>query len=137
VREEAKTVEAVRRHTGKQRQYQAAIQGLLLHPTNSEAAKAAGISEGTLYRYLNDDGFKALYNEAKRRMLDGTINKLRLASSGAVDVLIAIAHDPASPQSARVAASKVLLETAIRAGAIEEIEERLAAMEAMTIEGER
>ena len=37
--------------------------------------------------------FKAQYNEAKRRMLDGTINKLPLASSGAVDVLEAIAHD--------------------------------------------
>ncbi|MGH7954415.1 MAG: hypothetical protein ACREOZ_00485 [Gloeomargaritales cyanobacterium] len=133
-------MQASKRHTGKQRQWQLAIQGLLLHSTNADAANSAGISEGTLYRYLNDGSFKAMYNEAKRRMLDGTINKLRLASSGAVDVLEAIAHDPASPQSARVAAAKTLLEMAVRCGVMEEIEQRLMELEAnnaKVIEGVR
>ncbi|GGG71985.1 hypothetical protein [Edaphobacter dinghuensis] len=128
------------RHTGKRKQWNRAVEALLLTTTSRDAAKAAGISETTLYRYLNDGSFRAMYNEAKRRMLDGTINKLRLASSGAVDVLEAIAHDPASPQSARVAAAKTLLEMAVRCGAIEEIEQRLLELEASNakvIEGVR
>jgi hypothetical protein len=90
-----------------------------------------------MHRYLADKSFKVEYRVAKARMLDGALNRLRSASLEAVEVLVEISNDVAAASSARVSAAKAILELSLKAGAIEEIEDRLAAMEAMTIEGER
>lgn len=123
-------------HTGKTRHRQAAITALITSGTVEEAAEQANVSRRTMHRYLADESFKREYSEAKTRMLDGALNRLRASSLQAVDVLVAIAGDLASPPSARVSAAKAIIEMSLKAGAIEEIEARLAAMEAMTIEGE-
>lgn len=125
-------VRASERRRGKHRQQTAAIQALLTQPTIELAARTSGISPTTLYRYMQLEEFQAAYKDAKQRMLDGAINKLRNASSGAVDVLEAIAHDLASPQSSRVAAAKAILQLAIEAGAIEDLNERLSELESRT-----
>jgi hypothetical protein len=95
------------------------------------------VSPRTMHRYLADKSFKVEYRVAKARMLDGALNRLRSASLEAVEVLVEISNDVAAASSARVSAAKAILELSLKAGAIEEIEDRLAAMEAMTIEGER
>ena len=114
---------------GKQRQQELAIQGLLLQPTIELAAEYSGVSKATLYRFLAQEDFQRLYKDAKQKLLETAVNKLGTACAGAVDVLVAIAHDLASPQSSRVAAARSILQLAISAGAIAQLEERLALLE--------
>jgi hypothetical protein len=126
-----------RKHSGKTRHRQAAIVALITTGSIEAASTAANISPRTMHRYLADQSFANEYREAKARMLDGALNRLRSASLQAVEVLVEISNDIAAASSARVSAAKAIVELSLRAGAIEEIESRLSAMEAMTIEGER
>jgi hypothetical protein len=65
------------------------------------------------------------------------VNRLRSASLQAVEVLVEISNDASAASSARVSAAKTIIELSLKAGAIEEIEDRLQQLESMTIEGER
>jgi hypothetical protein len=127
----------VGRHSGKTRHRQAAIVALISTASLQEASAAANVSPRTLNRYLADESFKAEYREAKARMLDGALNRLRSASLQAVEVLVEISNDVAAASSARVSAAKAIIELSLKAGAIEEIEDWLLELEAKTIEGER
>jgi hypothetical protein len=65
----------------------AAILALLAHPTIPEAAKAAGISESTLWRWLQVDDFREKYREAQNKVFDGALVSLQGATMEAVDCL--------------------------------------------------
>ncbi len=120
----------------KTRNRELALEALLTCGSLVEAAARSNIAPRTLHKWLKQADFVAEYQEAKRRILDGTITKLRNASTGAVDVLVLIAHDAASPQSSRVASAKAIIQLAINAGAIEDLESRLQELESRTIEGD-
>jgi len=122
-------VKAPGSQNGKERQKELAIQGLLLQPTIELAAEYSGVSKATLYRFLAQEDFQRLYKEAKQKLLEAAVNKLGAASAGAVDVLVLIAHDAASPQACRVSAARAILQLAISAGAIADLETRLALLE--------
>src|SRR6185312_4812372 len=55
------------------RKAEAAIVALLAHPTMPEAAKAAGVSETTLWRWLQRDDFRKKYREAQAKVFDGAL----------------------------------------------------------------
>jgi hypothetical protein len=134
---ERESVKHTGTRSGKERVKEAAIQALLVQPTIELAAEASGISRTTLYRFLAQEEFQRLYKQAKSRVLDETINRLRNASLEAVEVLVEVSNDVSATSSARVSAARSIIDLALRAKQIEDIEERLQELEANTIEGER
>jgi hypothetical protein len=69
------------------RREQAAIVALLAHPTIPQAAKAAGISEATLWRWLQRPDFRKKYHEAQSKVFDGALASLQGATMDAVNCL--------------------------------------------------
>jgi molybdenum-dependent DNA-binding transcriptional regulator ModE len=111
------------------RRMEAAIVALLEQPSIPEAAKAAGISYTSLWRWLQDPEFQAEYRNARRQALGQATAQLQQASGAAVKALKQIIEDRESPSSARVMAARTILEMGLKAIELEEIEARLAAVE--------
>lgn len=111
------------------RKQEAAIIGLLNMPTIEEAAKHAGISGPTLWRWLQDPEFQAEYRKARRHVLGQATAQLQQAAGAAVKALKEIIEDAKASTSARVMAARTVLEMGLKAIEVEEIEVRLAAVE--------
>jgi DNA-binding MurR/RpiR family transcriptional regulator len=111
------------------RQQEAAIIGLLTKPSIDAAAKHAGISGPTLWRWLQEPGFQAEYRKARRHALGQATAQLQQASSAAVGALKEIIEDKEAPSSARVTAARTVLEVAVKAIEVEDLEVRVQALE--------
>jgi hypothetical protein len=107
-----------------------AIKALLSEPTTKDAAVEAKVSEATLRRWLKDAAFSASYREARNQLLETTLTWLQQASGEAVDTLKEVMADKMAKGSERVSAAKAVLEMALKARDVLEVEERLAALEA-------
>jgi hypothetical protein len=109
-----------------------AIAALLSCPSILDAARQSGVAEVTLYRWLKLDGFQAGYTTARRAVVQQAIVQLQSACGEAVETLRVIMRDPEAPASARVSAAKTILETAVKAVELEDLEARLTALEAQS-----
>jgi len=69
------------------RKAEQAIAALLEHPTIPEAAKACGVSERSLWRWLQREDFQKRYREAQRAVVDAAISELQAATKEAVSTL--------------------------------------------------
>jgi hypothetical protein len=69
------------------RKAEQAIAALLEHPTMAEAARSCGVSERSLWRWLQRDDFQKRYREAQRAVVDSAITKLQAATLRAVETL--------------------------------------------------
>jgi hypothetical protein len=107
-----------------------AIASLLTCPTVLEAATLSGVAEITLYRWLKLEDFQAAYREARRAVVAQAIHSMQQACGEAVETLRTIMTDAGAPASARVSASKAVLEIVARAEEIEQLDARIRAMEA-------
>ena len=112
------------------RKQEQTIAALLTCDSLTAAAAGCGIAEATLHRWLKDDGFQAAYREARRAVVQQAIVQVQGATGEAVETLRAVMQDADAPASARVSAAKAILETAIRAVELEDLEARIAALEA-------
>jgi hypothetical protein len=106
-----------------------AIAALLQAETIRGAAKEAGIAEATLHRYLKDEAFKEAYREAKRAVVDQAVSQLQRSAGKAVKALSGIIDEQDAPASARVSAAKTILEMAMKAVELENLEKRIATLE--------
>jgi hypothetical protein len=88
------------------------------------------VNENTLLRWLKDAAFQTTYREARRHVVQQAIAQVQQATSEAVEALRAIMSNGDAPASARVSAAKAVLETALKAVELEDIEQRLQALEA-------
>jgi DNA-binding MurR/RpiR family transcriptional regulator len=111
------------------RKKEQAIAALLSNPTIEEAAKAAGIGSATLWRWLQDAGFKAEYRRARREAMEQAAAQLQQASSAAVRALREVVEDTNGPSSARVMAARNVLDFGLKAIELEDLEERISALE--------
>jgi len=68
------------------------IAALLSQPTHVAAAALAGVSESTLYRWLQVPAFRAAYRQARRELVEAAIGRVQAAAGQAVEVLVSIAH---------------------------------------------
>jgi len=113
---------------GKQ---EAALAALLAHPTVRDAARAAKVAEGTLWRYLADPAFAAHYQEARRQATEHLIARLTSDSTKAARVLLEVAEDTTAPASARVSAARTIIEQALRGAELRDLMARIDALEAV------
>ncbi len=111
-------------------QQEGAVVALLSDPGLTGAAKAAGVGKATLWRWLQQPAFQAAYRKARREALEHARARLQQASGEAVEALREVMNDPNAPHASRVSAAKGVLEMSFREAKTEEIEERLAALEA-------
>ena len=107
-----------------------AIAALLTCASILDAARQSGVAEVTLYRWLKQEGFQAAYTDARRAVVQQAIVQVQQATGEAVETLRAIMQDVNAPASARVSAARTVLETAIKVVELEDVEQRLAALEA-------
>lgn len=56
------------------------------------AAERAGVSESTLYRWLQVPAFRAAYRQARRELVEAAIGRVQAAAGQAVEALVSIAH---------------------------------------------
>src|SRR5712691_4010425 len=112
------------------RKQDAFISALLLAPRLADAAHTAGIGEVTAWRWLKDATFQQAYREARRAVVQHAIANVQKATSEAVETLRSVMQDDENPASARVSAAKAILETAVKAVELEDLEARIAALEA-------
>lgn len=113
----------------KSRKEDLALAALLSCATIGEAAKKAGVSETTLWRWLQDEEFQAKYREAKKQAVGHAVTRLQQATSEAVNTLGAVMKDSEATASAKVAAAKTVLEMAFKAVELEDYAERLRRLE--------
>jgi len=106
-----------------------AVIAVLSAPTIKEAAQTLGVSESTMYRWLERDDFLEAMREARQQATKQAFAKLQKGTSRMVDVLFTIAEDKMAPPSARVSAAKSVLETVIKVTEDEEIIIRLKRLE--------
>jgi hypothetical protein len=106
-----------------------AIEALLKEPTTVAAAKAAKVSEATIFRWLADPLFDQAYRQARGRLLESTLTALQCASGDAVQTLRGILSDPLAQAPARVSAARAILEFSLKAKEVLEVEERLRTLE--------
>lgn len=106
-----------------------ALTALLTYPNLTQAAAASNLGERTLFRYLRDPQFAKLYQRARHDQLAQAIAALQIKASEAVNVLFQIAKDPQGKATARVAAARAIVDGALKASEMENIEGRLAMLE--------
>lgn len=117
------------------RRQEKAVEALLTSRTRKEAAQKAGIGESTLRSYFQNTEFVDAYRQAVSEVLEGTTRKAQAASARAVDVLTEIANAADAPAAARIGAADKILNHAQRLTEINDILDRLAALEQATGRG--
>jgi hypothetical protein len=108
-----------------------ALIALLTQPTISAAARKAGIGERTLHTWLGEADFATAYRDARRAAVTQAIARLQQISGKAVDALLEVIdteYTPAPP-AVRVSAASKILDLAMKATELEDLAERLAALE--------
>ena len=111
------------------RKQEQVIAALLRSPTISGAAEQSGISEATLFRWLQRPAFEEAYRRARQSAVDQAIAALQQATGQAVATLQEVQRDTDAPASSRVTAAKTVLEFAFKVREAEEMEKRITALE--------
>jgi hypothetical protein len=105
------------------------ILALISSASTKDAALACGVSEVTLWRWLQVEEFQQAYMTARREAVRLAIARLQQTSGEAVDVLRDVMKDTTVTPAARVSAAKSILEMAFKAVEIEDLATRLAQLE--------
>lgn len=105
-----------------------AIIALMSSATITEAAAAAGVGERTLYTWLADPAFQSAYRAARRESVGQATARLQQLSAAAVATLEALLDNP-KPQVA-LAAARTILEQAIKAVELDDLQLQLAELAA-------
>lgn len=124
------------KRTGKRRLRERVAQLLVTKGTIREIALEVGLGEDTIYRWKREPEFQQMMAAHRRELMSATIDRLVSTSLDAVEILHSIAKTPMAEDGNKVSASRSLLQYAVQAGAVADIEERLRAMEAGNGENE-
>lgn len=108
-----------------------AIEALLQTNNIPEAAKLAGCSDSSIDRWLKLPKFQQCLNEGKKQAFNLAVQKLSVGSRVAVDALLELSADKDVAASVRVRAAEVILAQSIRLNEISQLQDRVAALEAM------
>jgi transposase-like protein len=111
------------------RKKEQAIIALLEEPTVRDAAERVKVSPNTLYKWMALSDFDQAYRQARHEAMGVAIARLQQASSEAVRTLEEVMADTEATPASRVTAARAVLDLALKATEIEQIEERLAQLE--------
>ena len=102
---------------------------VLMCKTLKEAAERSGISERTLRRIRKTEDFHDALDAARAEAFERVIDMMCAAAPEAAAQLRAIANDPNAPASARVAASRSVLDFASAYTDMRNVLDRISAIE--------
>ncbi len=105
------------------------LSALLSSMTRKEAAEKSGISERTIYAYLQDPEFKERYEVEKRALLNRTGIMFQKSMQPAIQVLHDIANDKEAGNASRIQAARSILEYGIKAAELIEVYKRMDEIE--------
>lgn len=105
-----------------------AVSALLSEPSVRKAAEVAGVKERTVYNWLKSADFAAVYREARREATQQAIARLQSYAGHAAATLVALMASP-NPAAIRLAAASKVIDVAIKSVEIEDILQRLEALE--------
>lgn len=106
-----------------------AITALLQAKRVEDAAKAAGVGERTLSRWLTDPTFRAALTHAEDAAIDTAVRKLLLLQDAGLGVIASILADRAAAPTVRLRAAALALDGLLRLRELRDVESRLAALE--------
>lgn len=107
------------------------VASLLEQPTIAKAAKAAGISERTAFRRLESEEFRKLYDEERSKIITAATGRLQAATGLAVDSLIEVLESDLSLPTAKISASRAILEYGLKYGELVDVIRRIERLEAL------
>jgi hypothetical protein len=111
------------------RKREAAIAALLSQPNVDQAARVAGVGARTLWRWMKEPEFDAEYRAAKRAAFGQAVARLQQGTSAAATTLLKTMIEPNTPASVRIRAAECVLNHAMKAIEIEDIEARVSELE--------
>jgi hypothetical protein len=117
------------------RKKEAAIVALLTQRTIEDAARTVGIGVSTLLRWQKDPEFDRAFREAKTASFRQSLARLQQASGPAVTTLLKILVDPKAPLAVKARCSYYILDQTRKGMETEEIEVRVAELEAAAASG--
>ncbi len=106
-----------------------AIAALLSERDVRAAAKAAGVSERSLWRWLKDRDFTNELNAAQGEAIDATIRRLAELSGQAVDTLRSAMTSKSTPIGSKIRAADIVLGRLLAMKELGDLEQRIAALE--------
>jgi len=111
-----------------------AIKALLATPSVAAAARRCGLSERTIWRYLNDAEFKAALDDRQDRETRALTAALAGLSSDAMQALHELVTDPTTPPSVRARVALGWLRERRDAIELDALAQRVAALEKLANE---
>jgi len=117
------------------RKMEEAVAAMLTLRNVEEAARSVGVSTATLMRWQKEPEFQKAYREARRAAHGQSIARLQQATSAAVSTLLKVMVDANTPASTKVRAADSVLNHSAKAIELEDIEGRVAALEAVAANG--
>ena len=112
------------------RKEEQAIVALLQQPTLQAAAASVGVSDVTLWRWLQQPDFQARYRAARRQLVEGALANLQQATSEAATTLRR--NLTCGVPSVEIRAAVAVLDQAVKAVELLDLEERVQALEQRT-----
>jgi hypothetical protein len=106
-----------------------AILALLEHGRMQKAATVLGVSDVTLWRWLQKPEFREAYRKARREAFSQSMAHLQHASIAAVSTLLRIMLDKDAPAASRVRAAACVLDHAADSFELEDLDVRLERLE--------
>ncbi len=106
-----------------------ALHALVAGSSDGEAATLAGVTPRTVRVWLREPGFRDALAEARRESLRTVAAQLASASLVAVRRLRTLVEDDQTPGYVAVSAASKLIDGALRAAELDDIEARLAKLE--------
>ena len=111
----------------KQSNKDKALIALLGSNSIRDAAKICGLSEVTMYRYLNDQDFRWEHREARRQSVENAIGQMQRLTADAVDTLERNLH--CENPAVEVRTAQIIMENAIKGTELIDILDRLETLE--------
>jgi hypothetical protein len=117
------------------RKLEEAVAALLTQRDVEEAARSVGVSTATLMRWQKEPEFQQAYRAARRAAHGQSTARLQQATGAAVSTLLKVMLDAKTPASAKIRAADSVLNHSAKAIEIEDIEVRVAELEAAAANG--
>jgi hypothetical protein len=111
------------------RKMELAIAALVTRPNIEDAARAAGVGEKTLRRWMREPEFNAEYLRARREGVHQAVARMQQATGVAGTIILKLMTDPNVPAAVRLRAAESVFGHAIKGIELEDIEARLGALE--------